>query len=488
MNFLLKAFLVYRRKNEKGFAIPMVLSLGIIMVLLGTVSIFRSSEEDLTAITQRSTSRALNAAEAGVARYRQLLSNYKVIATYNACNSWSGTTCSASGSTWKNPTQLPNIDQSCPNNGSTVVANATTRAWQNIDDSDPSLGQYRLVDYIYDPNYDTATNTYTDQPTGTLIVEGRVNQSNAASAAVTRIRVVFPVQPGIPTPNGEEVTLESNFNSFNPALWLTGSTSGSVNASVTNIGDLKVKGDGNIIVTDSDCNVTGSLPNNSNLEDSNQQLVIIDPRRPPLQPIPTGFIVKSVDADDLVNITQTLPCNDSSLDCFHDDPEIIAESDGSKKFIYHYRVTGDLELNNEEIKVSENRKVILHVDGDITLDGNAKLNPSTNNTSANLEIYGTNNTKNINLKGNKTILIKAFIQAPGAKVNISDDPSVDFTGAMFVKDWDVQSGVTKEIKITPDDQYFNYKSIKDLSSSSGRPRIVDPIIYKHSEWETVQVE
>ena len=480
MNFLLKAFLVYRRKSEKGFAIPMVLSLGIIMVLLGTVSIFRSSEEDLTAITQRSTSRALNAAEAGVARYRQLLSNYKVIATYNACNSWSGTTCSASGSTWKNPTQLPNIDQSCPNNGSTVVANATTRAWQNIDDSDPSLGQYRLVDYIYDPNYDTATNTYTDQPTGTLIVEGRVNQNNAASAAVTRIRVVFPVQPGIPTPNGEEVTLESNFNSFNPALWLTGSTSGSVDASVTNIGDLVVEG--NIIVTDSDCNVTGSLPNNNNL-------VIVDPRRPPLQPIPTGFIVKSVDAGNLVNnITQTLPCNDNSQGCFHDDPEIITESDGAKTFIYHYRVTGDLVLDNKEIKVSENKKVILYVDGNITLNGNAQLNPSPNTTSANLEIYGTNNTENINLKGNEEIKIKAFIQAPAAKVNISDNPKVDFDGSMFVKDWDVQSGVTKEIKITPDDQYFNYKSIKDLSSSSGRPRIVDPIIYKPSEWETVQVE
>ena len=59
---------------------------------------------------------------------------------------------------------------------------------------------------------------------------------------------------------------------------------------------------------------------------------------------------------------------------------------------------------------------------------------------------------------------------------------------MFVKDWDDQSGTTNKVTITPDDQdqYFNYKSIQDLSSSGAR--IVDPIIYKPSEWETVQVE
>ncbi|AFZ36252.1 hypothetical protein Sta7437_2727 [Stanieria cyanosphaera PCC 7437] len=506
MNLLFKT-LVLRQSKHQGFVIPAVIALGLIMTLVGTISIFQSSDEQITAVSQRATSKALAAAELGVARYRELIDKYKVIAVYNACNgTWTDENCSdTAGISWKQAANIPNITASCPTDGDTTVAAMATRGWQYVDANgnnnvDFNEYQYRLISYTYTSNY--SGGAYTAQPFGTLIVEGRVNQSNTslindALAAVTQIRVDLPIQPGIPTPNGEIVQLEGNFNRFNPALWITGTPGGTVDASVTDVSKLTVNG--NIILTDANCASTNTIPTTANLQDwatNKEKSVNLTPLQPQYKPLPgvVNNISSNLDSD----ITLPRP---------GDNPE--TRPDGS--VYYNYVINGNIDLDGEDINIVAGSKVLLYVNGNITLRGqpdpdgtgpqerNADLNvrSGNNNKSYNLEIYGTAATTSIRFEGNDPINIAALIHAPNATVTIpsGNNPTVTIKGAVWVKDWDGDFGLTTAVNISPDDptdkalvsaQYYSYTYIKD-DLVSANARVVDPIIDIPSRWETQQV-
>jgi hypothetical protein len=525
MNLLFKT-LVLRQSKHQGFVIPAVIALGLIMTLVGTISIFQSSDEQITAVSQRATSRALAAAELGVARYRELIDKYKVIAVYNACNgTWTDENCSDTGGiSWKLAANIPNIAGSCPTDGATTVAAMATRGWQYVDaDGDNSVDlneyQYRLISYTYTSNY--SGGAYTAQPFGTLIVEGRVNQSNTnltndTLAAVTQIRVDLPIQPGIPTPNGEIVQLEGNFNRFNPALWITGTPGGTVDASVTDASKLTVNG--NIILTDANCASTNTIPTTANLQDwatNKEKSVSFTPLQPSYKTPPaTGATNLDSDAAVDVNViagdinsTLTLPRSGDLSE--HDDTDGDGVIDPDENVYYHYLINGNIDLDGEDINIVAGSKVLLYVNGNITLKGEAdpdgtgpdernvdlNVRAGNNNKSYNLEIYGTAATTNIRFEGNYPINIAALIHAPNATVTLANNPTVTIKGAVWVKDWDGDSGLTTAVNISPDDptdqalvseQYYSYTYIKD-DLVSANARVVDPIIDIPSRWETQQV-
>ena len=414
MNFLLKAFLVYRRKSEKGFAIPMVLSLGIIMILLSSITIFKSQEEDIIAITQRSTSRALSAAEAGTARYRELINKNRNLAIYDS-------------SSWP-PSGKPICDSN------TTITNAISD-WQSVDNTDASLGQYRLIGYDYlDTNNGDPPN---DTTRGTLTVEGKVNDATA------RVKVQIPVRPEDPSDN------------LQPGLWLGGSP--------TNIGNLKVGG--NIIVkalSESGC----TIPNlTANLENANTQLIIADPRPLPSIPSqPSSSIINEVTSAQLTSAS-ILPRPGDKADANN---------------FYHYKVTNALNISEKDLKINSGTKVILYVEGDsITFNGNTTVN--ANNSSPYLEIYGSDSTTVINFTGSGTININALIHAPEATATVSGSPTISIDGAMWVKDWNGSS--SNSITITPDETSGN----SSYSFYSSKPAYESkPTIHRPNSWETVE--
>lgn len=533
MKLLLKVFLLSRPK-EQGFVLPVIIALGLIMTLIGTISIFQSSDEQLTATSQRATAKALAAAEIGVAHYRELIDKNKIIALYDACETgtWTDADCDDDGTntSWEQATNITNIAASCLANAATTVAGIATRDWQNIDASNPEDGQYRLIDYTYTSNYNSGTNNYTSQPIGTLIVEGRVNQSNTnqneldadPQAAVARVAVDLPIQPGIPTPNGENIELEGNFNNLNPVLWITGS-----NEKVSDVNGLKVNG--NIVVTDSNCTLSSTpVPTTSNLQGYEtspppptsilpQSIVIT-----PLQPQVKTFPVDNADIDavpdgnsDINLLTASEIANLSTNNISLPRPGDVSQTLSDGSIYYHYKQSDpnptDITLNGTDLDIRAGRKVILYLNGNITLQGNANPNgvdlnsrPGNGNKSYNLEIYGSNNTTDIKLKGNGTINIKALIHAPNATVTVEDNPTVVINGAVWVKDWDGSSSLTNDVLIRPDpntanpnnlpptpadvsQQFYNYTYIKNDLVNAG-VRVVDPIISVPSRWETQEAE
>ena len=489
MNSLLKTILILR-SNDKGVVLPVIIALGLIMTLVGTISIVQSNEEEITAKTQRKTAKALAAAELGVARYRELIDKYRLIATYPACINWSGNTCSDSGGdlSWGNVTAIKDdnnnelIGQSCPNDGSTVVPDLTNKTWQTV--SGQSGLQYRLIEYTYANNV------------GQLVVEGK------ADNATTRLQVDIPVQPGIPTPNGETVELEGNFNYLNPALWIMGTPgSNSINASVTDVRKLTVNG--NILLTDTNCELDSSnLPTTANLQDSSTQSIIVEPTQPQpgYKPLPVdASVINDINADDISDGI-TLPRTGDKV-----------ETVGSDKY-YHYRVSNkNVLLVGDDLNIVAGSKVILYLQKRLILEGlpdpdgggpleadpvNINFRPNGND-STNLEIYSLNqNANRIVFRGTGDINVRALIHAPNAQVRVNNQPKVTVEGAMWVKDWDGNNNANTSVVISPDnpangeettDQYYNYTYVRNDWSDTDA-KIVNPVIASPSRWETQEAE
>ena len=53
MKLLLLKILFINQPKDKGYVIPIVFALGLIMTLVGTISIFQSSDEQIISISQR---------------------------------------------------------------------------------------------------------------------------------------------------------------------------------------------------------------------------------------------------------------------------------------------------------------------------------------------------------------------------------------------------------------------------------------------------
>lgn len=418
MNLILK-YLLIRRFSEQGFAVPMALALGLIMVLLSTISILKSNQEEVIAITQRQTAQALSAAEAGVARYRELINKNRNLGIYD------------SGSWESLPSGTPVCDDA------DTILDAVSDEWKNVDSSDPDLGDYRIVSY----NYSGTDGADPDDTTfGTLTVEGQSNDSTAS------IEVQIPVRPYNPN------------DYLQPALWLGNSP--------TSIGSGTVVNNANIIVVDtseSGC-PTPATPTSSNLQNQSTQIILADPR--PLPSIPSlPATYNTVTSSALTSATQIPRAGDT------------ADADN----VYHYRITDALNVSSPNtLNINPGTKVILYVQGNsIIFNGDVTINAGS--TSPYLEIYGSSATTSVQFTGNGTININALIHAPQATVTVSDSPTVNIDGAIWVSNWNVAS---RPITITADDtddspSYSFYTSKPDDESK--------PTVHAPTSWKTVEV-
>ncbi|MGB3206694.1 MAG: hypothetical protein WBB28_17045 [Crinalium sp.] len=191
---------ILSRSTEQGFAMIAALGIGLVMFLVGLTMVVRSQGDQTTATAQKSTATAMSAAEIGVSRYQSFINTNREIAIYPDCvatrtksgNNW---VCSDSGNTtksWANASAL--TFSSCTSLANTIASSNQNISWTNVDPTDATKGQYRLVSYTYGP---TAGST---PGTGVLVIEGRANQQGSGATATndvgtstTRLQVSIPV-------------------------------------------------------------------------------------------------------------------------------------------------------------------------------------------------------------------------------------------------------------------------------------------------------
>lgn len=197
-----KARLMPRRKSsESGFALPIAIGTGLIMLLIGITIIVRSQTDKNDAVIRKDSSDSLTAAETGVSRVREFLNRYRMLALYPACSGGWNTSAPNLGdcddtsiTNWDNPAAVVSLEESCSTSDSNATAVSdvqalTTGDWRPVDASDASQGEYRLISYTYD----RPAGQQDPSATGTLTMQGRI-QKNGSTVSEAQLLVDFPVE------------------------------------------------------------------------------------------------------------------------------------------------------------------------------------------------------------------------------------------------------------------------------------------------------
>ena len=133
--------LTNHKSTQAGFAMPLALGLGLVMIIVAASMIGRSQSDRSTTASQREINRALSISEAGIVRVQSFLDRHKILANKDL-NEWSNTLDILSLP--QSSCRLINLISAKQQAG--LFKNST---WIDLDNSDRNKGRYRITDYKY---------------------------------------------------------------------------------------------------------------------------------------------------------------------------------------------------------------------------------------------------------------------------------------------------------------------------------------------------
>jgi Tfp pilus assembly protein PilX len=456
------AIALITRSDNKGFALPIVMGIGLIIVLLGAVMMVRSQGDRVTASTQKATTQGLSAAETGVTRYQSLVNNNRAIAAYPDCSGTrdSSGTCPDSGSTgsWSNATSISGLT-SCSGGNPTTVSSNSTSQWQDIDSSDSSRGQYRLISYSYLSDAGSGTST---PGTGTLIVEGRVNQSGSGSSAskdvgtsTTRLQVKIPVQTG-------------DINNIPiPGLWLT--EGGTGNNTI----------DADVLLNDCTVNLSDITITSGRTKNYTTLGFPSLPTKPTFISSPNNQVLGTINSSNMTALGAT------DIGGSHKRLTLPRTGDtANSSGIYEYSVTSIDIPQNSELLITPGQKVKLYLDNGITSGGNIIHNCDgvSNCKPTDFQIYGYGGSgTEICTNGNN--YVEAFIFAPNYSVGVAGSGSSvgGIKGSVWAKGWSNNTGCGSNTSNTVVEQLATWSEI------GLTPTNLPPILANLNNWQRQEV-
>lgn len=432
-----------RRSSEQGFAIPIAIGLGLIMILIATMMIMRSQGDQVTASAQKGAAQSLALTEGGVTRSLSTVNQYTngslLILNYDSINP-------ATNKTYLGPDGILNNgdeETTAVNQWSsppTSVACSSSRSLPiGLLSSNISSGSYQIKAYRYQ-NPDGNQNS--GDEIGTLLVEG--NQESAASRVQVSMQIVS-----------------------NPS---NGSFAGLYASNTIDLGNndvMKVAGAGN---TGSSANVIcrnctvparecpEGVPTLAGLADAvgmgsnsviDGTIFIGDPQLPALPIAPTNACSSTSGANcsiDLRSISSatTLP---RVTDTTNRTTWGIASSEP-----YHYVISSITLRGSDVITINtSSAPVYLYLSGNVSLSGGGGI--AHTGSPERLRLYGKpadandSNDQSITISGGSSTT-NMFIYAPDATMGInggSSDP--DIQGAVWTKTWNGSSSNNAEIRV-----------------------------------------
>ncbi|MFM2314726.1 MAG: hypothetical protein RLZZ04_4002 [Cyanobacteriota bacterium] len=449
MKLLLLKTLLQRRARDEGFTLPMVIALGLVMVLLGVISLTTANEENITAIAQNSKSDALAIAEVGVARYRELLDRNRELTIFDDPQ-------------WFARRARTEVCNNEDRDISSFLLGGTqnvvdSRDLDNDGNTTEIVGTYSLVSYDYsntngafnrtddDLNKDAAGN----DARGTLTVQGIA----ADDSSKAQIEVEIPLRIN-----------RNDLNNLAPALWIGDNT-----VTATDLGNLTI-GNGNVVIKDQATSTTDGCGDFSALAST-------IPRRPVISNSRNLPSIQKI-IDDVANARTALAKPAGTINTpnttiipgttlfgltIHDayNPDNRTKNCPNIKlcrYYYDLRGTGNLTYTNN-LLTDGIAKTTLLLDQSLTIDATTipvtvpptpmKIGSTSNavNDSNTFEIY-VNGANNITINtGGRTVNINALIHAPQSTLTITGGGTVNINGAVWVNDF-VNNGAT--VNISPD--------------------------------------
>jgi hypothetical protein len=380
---------------QAGFAMPIALGLGLVMIIVSASIIGRSQSDQLTTNSQREINRALSVSESGVIRVQSFLDQYKFLATKNL-DQWSSTL-----------DLLPSAQVNCHLINPIAVKQQAelfkNNTWIELDPTDHNKGRYQIVDYRYQSGI------------GKLTVAGEIDVYNTTqNSSRSTLTIEIPI-------SSESAKIAP------PALWAN-TFNLNINQKITG----KIQGTTcpQLASVDADGIIGIDSSNLMLISGSSGGEVIADP----FTPLPAAKIAP--------NTAISLPAITSSITFPRPYSTDLPDVNGE----YNYVVDIDnpssgysIKLHNLDlltVNITANQKVNLYLKGNIDLAGSQTVN--VNSAHPNLRIYGSPQTTKLAIAD--TASITAFIHAPFADAKSitanPPNPNGRIVGAIWVKSWD----------------------------------------------------
>jgi len=500
MKLLLLKVLLQRRARDEGFTLPMVIALGLVMTLLGTINLTSANEEKLNALTQNSSSDALAIAEIGVARYRELLDRNRIL-VINDHDDWAGLVDATS-----RQAEFCNGDITSnflPGQSNDINLAEDGQDLNNDTDTNDVFtpGSYQLVSYqyngardaggnvVFDVTDDSANNDAAGNPaTGVLTVRGTTPDGQGNAQIVVNIPIRINTQ---------------DIDNLAPALWVGDNTISSADLGTLNIGD-NSGNDGKVVIRDQ-----ATIPSSGTAADgcddsgniatlaSNTGLPIITDARdiPRIDSISNLFnstitpdfqgntnITAESTGDFLLGKTNHEPYTESPVGLTFDESRDCADIRDCR---YYYNLGG--QTFDNDVKADGIAKVTMYIDGTLNINPPAGgLSIGSDTASNYFEIYVDNGQAITIDTGGNDVTIDAFIHAPDSTLTINGSGTVTINGSVWVNDF-INNSAT--VNINPDRSSTS-------SSASDRAykfyttvtnRTPKPITGRPSNWRTEDI-
>jgi hypothetical protein len=431
MDWLMKnrLYLHLMANREKGFALPLAVLIGLILMVTGITMMMRAQGDQSKVIAQKAQADALRSSEAGVTRVQDLLNSVRVMAKVD-----SNSNCTPKGC-WQTaqvvPTPSTDLQKdlkklytaaSCSNTNAAATLSAKIDELRGLSGGQWfDLGNnryYRVVGY----NFDDTNPPPDGLGWGVLTLEGlslspqgdpnNIDGDNAASR--NRVVVTIPIKPSRPLAFTRTTV---------PALWV------SEGAMVSGEDSADFQGD----VVNLECDINRN-----------------DIKQPPSAPNPpykAQFIDNTiVPFPNLPNIPTSLPPSQQNLELTSSQtfPRLALGDTPSPSGVYEYIVNNINLSGGHNITITPGQRVVFYVKGNINggIEHDcSSVSPPTVCKPGNLQIYadGSGSTApQVCLRVGPNQRLEAFIFAPDYSLGKSGNGA--FVGAAWGKNWGKNSG------------------------------------------------
>ncbi|MCZ8047418.1 MAG: hypothetical protein GPI90_03975 [Microcystis aeruginosa K13-05] len=405
--------------KEKGFALPLAVLIGLILMVTGMTMIMRAQGDQSKVIAQKARADSLTSSEVGLARVQDLLNSVRVMATVDR-------NCT-SGDCWQNarydvdtdPTDLQKhlkklVDAapSCsnPNDAVTLkkkineLRDLSADQWVDLDLGNNSY--YRVVEYNY--RIDTGM--------GVLTLEGLSRKS--AATDITNITIDRDSDDNAASRNRVVVTipiLDAPRHAFNrttvPALWISEGTADD---------GAKFEGDVVEVVAWPECDIKQDKIPTPSTGTPPYKAQVVGVFFPNLPETPTGI----PSLGDLTS-SETFPRTGDTA---------------SPSGVYEY-IVNNINLDEEDdekITITPGKRVVFYVKGNINgaIEHDCGTEPGCKPGNLQIYAYSESDSAQICLRGDQTL--QAFIFAPDYSLGKTDNGT--FIGAAWGKNWGQISG------------------------------------------------
>ena len=409
--------------KEKGFALPLAVLIGLILMVTGMTMIMRAQGDQSKVIAQKARADSLTSSGVGLARVQDLLNSVRVMATFDR-------NCPPGGDCWQNAEVVTNpstnlqrhlkklVDAapSCSNPNDAATLKAKIRELKDLsEDKWVDLGNnryYRVVGYDYNPV----------SGQGVLTLEGLSRKS--AAIDLTNIAINRDSDDNAASRNRVVVTipiLDAPPLAFNrttvPALWISEGTA-----------DDGAKFQGDVVeeVVSPECEANQEkIQKPTPAPSSDYKAQFVGVFFPNLPPIPTGL--PPGQNIPLLNTSQTFPRPG--------DTPTTRTINGQSVQVYEY-IVNKINLSvGDKITITRGQRVVFYVRGNIQGAIEHNCAGESDCKPGNLQIYADNGSGSPNpqicLTGNQ--ILQAFIFAPDYSLGNTGDRN--FFGAAWGKNW-----------------------------------------------------